>query len=188
MKKRRVLIKKYGDRRLYDTTASGYVKLEDIARMVRDGIDVKVVDARSGKNLTYIVFSQIILEEARDRETALPLQLLQQLVKASDKSSHEFLSWYLKNTMDLYQKAQEKVRSGLTEAKSAVSSPLEFVRNLLAGQPLPAAPPPSRSSPPHDRAETEELRRRVAQLEARLAQADRPAKPPRRAPKRKRPG
>lgn len=187
MKKRKVLIKKYGDRRLYDTTASGYVKLDDIARMVRDGIDVKVVDARSGKNLTYIVLSQIILEEARDRETALPLQVLQQLVRASDRASHDFLSWYLNNTMDLYQKAQERVRSGLSEAKSAVSSPLEFVRGLLAGQSLPTAPPPSRSSPAPDRAEAEKLRRRVKELEARLAQADRPAKPVRRPPKRKRP-
>lgn len=173
MKKRNVLIRKYSDRRLYDTSASRYVKLEDIARMVREGIDVEVRDDRSGKDLTSVVLTQIIVEDARDRQTALPLQLLQQLVKASDRATHEFLSWYLQSTLDLYQKAQESVRSRLSEAKSAVSSPLEFVRHLLAGQPWPGTP---------GGGEVERLRRRVEELEAQLAEL---VKPARRPPKRK---
>jgi polyhydroxyalkanoate synthesis repressor PhaR len=180
MSKPNVVIKKYGDRRLYDSSASRYVKLDDIARMIRDGVDVQVVDARTGKDLTYMVLTQIVMEDAREQETALPLQLLRQLVKASDRATHEFLSWYLNSTLDLYQKAQqtavtgsEKLRSGLSEAKSAVSSPLEFVRNLLAGHPWPPTPGPG---------EVEKLRQKVEELEARLAQRD---KPPRRAPRRK---
>jgi len=172
-----VLIKKYGDRRLYDTGASQYVKLDDIARMVRDGIDVKVLDARSGKDLTYVVLAQIILEDARERETALPLQLLTQLVKASDRATHEFLTWYLNSTFDLYQKAQESVRARISGARSAVSNPIDFVRNMLAGKlslPAPSAPPAP------DEADAETLRRRVQELEARLAQRETPA---RRAPK-----
>jgi polyhydroxyalkanoate synthesis repressor PhaR len=175
MKKRNVLVRKYSDRRLYDTSASRYVKLEDIARMVREGIDVEVQDARSGKDLTSMVLTQIIVEDARDRQTALPLQLLQQLVKASDHATHEFLSWYLQSTLDLYQKAQESVRTRLSEAKNAVSSPLEFVRRLLAGQPWPATP---------QGGEVEKLRRRVEELEARLAQLDKAAP---RVPNRQRP-
>src|SRR5579872_1128509 len=89
------VIKKYSDRRLYDPSASRYVTLEDIARMVREGAELKVVDARSGKDLTYVTLTQIILEDARQRETPLPLHLLEQLVRASDKATHEFLSWYL---------------------------------------------------------------------------------------------
>jgi polyhydroxyalkanoate synthesis repressor PhaR len=170
MKKRNVLIRKYSDRRLYDTSASRYVKLDDIARLVRQGIDVKVVDARTGKDLTSMTLTQIIVEGARERASALPLQLLQQLVRASDRATHEFLSWYLHSTLDLYQKAQESVRTRLTEAKSAVSSPLEFVRHLLAGQPLSGTP---------DAGELERLRRRVEELEAQLD------KPARRASKRK---
>src|SRR5215472_4844339 len=137
MKKRNVLIRKYSDRRLYDTSASRYVKLEDIARMVREGIDVQVRDARSGKDLTSMV-TQIIVEDGRERHTALPLELLQQLVRASDRATHEFLSWYLQSTLGLYQTAQASVRTRLSEAQSAVSSPLEFVRHLLAGRPWPA--------------------------------------------------
>ncbi len=175
MKKPDVLIRKYGDRRLYDTSASRYVKLDDIARMVREGIDVQVRDARTGKDLTSMILTQIIVEDARDRETALPQPLLQQLVRASDRATHEFLSWYVNSTLELYQKAQESLRTRLSEAKSVVSSPIEFVRALLGSQPqLPAA----------DSSEVEKLRRRVRQLEARLAKAGKPSRGP---TKRKRP-
>ena len=177
MKKPDVVIRKYSDRRLYDTSASRYVKLDDVARMVREGIDVQVRDARSGKDLTSMVLTQIIVEDARDRETALPLQLLQQLVRASDRASHEFLSWYLNSTFGLYQKAQESFRARLSEAKSAVNSPLEFVRGQLAAQ--PELPTPSAAG------EAEALRRKVKELEERLAQA---SKPTRRPTKRRRPG
>lgn len=177
MKNPEVLIRKYGDRRLYDTNSSRYVKLEDIARMVRDGIEVRVVDGRTGKDLTHVIFTQIIVEDARDREIALPLQLLTQLVRASDKATHDFLTWYLNSTLDLYKKAQDSVHNRLTSAKSVVASPLEFVRNLLAGQ---AAPPPQ-----HETSELEELRRRVEELQTRLEQQEKRRR--RRPARRKRP-
>lgn len=161
MKNPEVLIRKYSDRRLYDTGASRYVKLEDIAQMVRDGIDVRVVDGRTGKDLTHLVFTQIIVENAREKEIALPLQLLTQLVRASDKATHDFLTWYLNNTLDLYQRAQETLNTRLSSAKSAVASPLDFVRNLLAGHSL-------RSPAPANAAEVEELRRQVQELQAEL--------------------
>lgn len=155
-----VLIRKYSDRRLYDTTASRYVKLEDIARMVRDGIEVRVVDARSGKDLTHVILTQIIVDDAREREIALPLQLLTQLVRASDKATHDFLTWYLNSTLDLYKKAQDTVQTRLSDAKKAVGSPIEFVRNLLAGQSPQALISPT--------SEVQELRRRVEELQLRL--------------------
>lgn len=175
MKNAEVLIRKYSDRRLYDTGASRYVKLEDIARMVRDGIDVRVLDGRTGKDITHVILTQIIVGDAKERQIALPLQLLTQLVRASDKASHDFLSWYLNNTLDLYKKAQEAVTTRLSGAKNAVANPLEFVRNLVSGTSgLPSGT--------HDR-EVEELRRRVEELQARLETRD---KPMGRRPKRKR--
>jgi polyhydroxyalkanoate synthesis repressor PhaR len=169
-----VLIRKYSDRRLYDTGASRYVRLEDIARMVRDGINVRVVDGRSGKDLTHLIFTQIIVEDAREREIALPLQLLTQLVRASDKATHDFLTWYLSSTFELYEKAQENVRTRLSSAKSAVASPLDFVRNLLSGRSEAAAEPATK--------EVQELRRQVEELQARLEQREKHVQ---RRPKRK---
>ena len=171
MKNPEVIIRKYSDRRLYDTGASRYVKLEDIARMVRDGINVRVVDGRSGKDLTHLIFTQIIVENAREREIALPMQLLTQLVRASDKATHDFLTWYLNNTLDLYQKAQETVHTRLSSAKSAVASPLEFVRNLLAGHSLRA------QAPAPEAEELEKLRRQVEELEVRLRERQKGIRP-----------
>ena len=176
MKNPEVLIRKYSDRRLYDPGASRYVKLEDIARMVRDGIDVRVVDGRSGKDITRSVFTQIIVENAREREIALPLQLLTQLVRSSDKATHDFLTWYLNSTVDLYKKAQERLHTRISDAKSAVTSPLDFVRNLLSGHSWP-------SPGPHV-AEVEKLRSRIKELQWQLEKGAKRARP---APKRKRP-
>ncbi len=166
-----VLIRKYSDRRLYDTGASRYVKLEDIGRMVRDGINVRVVDGRTGKDLTHLIFTQIIVENAREQEIALPLQLLTQLVRASDKATHDFLTWYLNNTLDLYKKAQETVHTRLSSAKSAVASPLEFVRNLLAGHSLRSQEDGTEA------AELKKLRRQVAELQTRLRLHETDARP-----------
>jgi polyhydroxyalkanoate synthesis repressor PhaR len=164
MAKPEVLIRKYSDRRLYDTGASRYVRLEDIARMVRDGVDVRVVDGRSGKDLTHLIFTQIIVENAREREIALPLQLLTQLVRASDKATHDFLTWYLNNTLDLYEKAQDSVRTRLSTAKNAVASPLEFVRNLLAGHTSQS------EGSQAELKELEKLKRQIEELQMRLSQ------------------
>jgi polyhydroxyalkanoate synthesis repressor PhaR len=174
MKNPEVLIRKYSDRRLYDTGASRYVKLADIAQMVRDGMDVRVVDGRTGKDITHIIMTQIIVEDAKERNVALPLQLLTQLVRASDKATHDFLSWYLDNAFDLYQKAQTTVNTGLTEAKKVALNPLDFVSNLLGGRAQP---------PAHRNSEVEELRQRVEELQAQLARVKKPAS---RVPKRKR--
>jgi len=154
MKNPQMLIRKYGDRRLYDTGASRYVKLEDIARMVREGIDVRVVDDRTGKDITQVIFTQIIVENAREKEIALPLQLLTQLVRSSDKATHDFLAWYLNSTMDLYQKAQDTVHSRISDAKRVVASPMDFVRNLLSqySGPISASSETQSEHPPETRA------------------------------------
>jgi polyhydroxyalkanoate synthesis repressor PhaR len=167
MKVQEILIRKYSDRRLYNTVTSRYVKLKDIARMVRDGVDVRVVDGRTGKDLTHIVMTQIIVEKAKERRVVLPLQLLTQIVRASDKATHDFLTWYLNGALDVYEKAQNTLNAGLSKATSAASNPLDFVRNLLPGQ---AAPPAQETG------EIAQLRRQVDELQARLAQRMKPAR------------
>ena len=169
MPRAKITIRKYPDRRLYDTAASRYVKLEDVAEMIREGNEVEVLDARTGKDITRVILTQIVMEDARDREAGLPLQLLRQLVVASDRATHEFVSWYLNSTLSLYQKAQEALHSGVSEARQAVTSPVEFVRHLLAGHSWPPAREPD---------EVERLRNRVQELEAQLAAVAMPARKP----------
>ncbi|HTT63996.1 MAG TPA: polyhydroxyalkanoate synthesis regulator DNA-binding domain-containing protein, partial [Bryobacteraceae bacterium] len=125
MPERKVVIKKYENRRLYDTGASRYINLEDVARMIRDGREVEVVDARSGEDLTRVVLTQIIMEDAKGHESGLPLELLRKLIVASDHATHEFLTWYLTTVTDMYQKAQSALQT----------RPLDVVRNLFGSQP-----------------------------------------------------
>ncbi len=143
MTRRKVVVKKYSDRRLYDSEARRYVTLGDIAQMIREGADVEVVDAATGKDLTRVVLTQIIVEGSREGDSGLPLKLLRQLVVSSDRGTHDFLSWYLEAALDLYKKAGAAVRSGVSE-----------VRHLVG--------PAAREE------EFEKLRHKVAELEARI--------------------
>src|SRR5579859_7100438 len=95
-----VIIKKYGNRRLYDTSGSRYVNLDEIAALIRKGVQVQVVDAKTGEDLTRVTLTQIITEDAKDKPTGLPLELLRQLIVASDEVRQEFIMWYLKSAFD----------------------------------------------------------------------------------------
>ena len=155
-----VIIKKYGNRRLYDTAGSRYVNLDDIAALIRQGRELKVVDAKTGQDLTRVTLTQIITEDAKDKPTGLPLELLRQLIVASDEVRQEFVMWYLKSAFDTYQKVQDAVQSRLGEVQSAIVSPLDIMKKFLG-----TAPPPPKAEP---EPELDTLRKRVAELEARL--------------------
>jgi polyhydroxyalkanoate synthesis repressor PhaR len=152
-----VIIRKYANRRLYDTSAGRYVNLDDLAALIRNGEDVQVVDATNGDDLTRVVLTQIIVEDAKGQPTGLPLELLRQLIVASDRAGQEFIMWYLKSAFDAYRNVQSTVEARLSDVRSAAMAPLSMVKNILGGVP-PAQPD-----------EVEILRRRVVELEAQLA-------------------
>ncbi len=114
----KVVIKKYANRRLYDTSGSRYINLEDIAALVRNGKDLQVVDAKTGEDLTRVTLTQIIVEDAKEQPTGLPLELLRQLIVASDRVGQEFIMWYLKSAFDAYKKVQNTLESRLTDVQS----------------------------------------------------------------------
>jgi polyhydroxyalkanoate synthesis repressor PhaR len=154
-----VLIKKYGNRRMYDTSASRYVNLDGLAGMIREGKEVKVVDAKTGEDLTRLTLTQIISEDVKDKPTGLPLELLRQLIVASDQARQEFMMWYLRSAFDTYEKVQDALQNRLTEVQSAISSPLESMKRFLDVRPPAPAEPDS---------ELQVLRKRLADVEARL--------------------
>jgi len=166
MKSPTVIIKKYGNRRLYDTAGSRYVNLDDIARFIREGKEVQIVDAKTGRDLTRVTLTQIITEDAKDKPTGLPLELLRQLIMASDEVRQEFVMWYLKSAFDTYEKVQDAVQSRLTDVQSAILSPVDTMKRFLGG----GAPLRSRSAA---EPEVDALRKRVAELEARLESSGR---------------
>jgi polyhydroxyalkanoate synthesis repressor PhaR len=151
------IVRKYANRRLYDKTAGKYINLDDLGALIRRGEEVQVVDATTGEDVTRVVLTQIIADDAKDGPAGLPLELLRQLIMASDRAGQEFLMWYLKTAFDGYRKVQESLQNGLSDVRSAALSPLAMVRSLL---PKPEPPPQS---------ELEQLRRRVAELEGQVA-------------------
>jgi polyhydroxyalkanoate synthesis repressor PhaR len=166
MKPSTILIKKYGNRRLYDTTSSRYVNLDDLAAHIRAGRDLKVVDAKTGQDLTRVLLTQIITEDAKDKPTGLPLELLRQLIIASDEVRQEFLMWYLKSAFDTYEKVQDAVQNRLSEVQTAILSPVDIMKRFLGTSASPSA---GTDSEP----EVEILRKRVAELEARVGKSAR---------------
>jgi len=155
----KVTLKKYGkNRRLYDTSTSRYVNLEEVAALIRNGTEVRVVDAQTGQDLTRVCLMQIIMEETRGKPTGLPLELLHQLIVASDHVGREFIMWYLKSAFDTYRKVQHTLESGLTGVHSAASSPLQMVKRFLES---------TSSGKQTEQDELRELRKRVAELEGR---------------------
>jgi polyhydroxyalkanoate synthesis repressor PhaR len=105
-----ILIKKYGNRRLYDTGDSKYVTLEELATKVRGGADLRVVDAQTGDDLTQSTLVQIVLE-AGNAAKFLPVQLLTQMIRLSDDSLAEFFSRYVTGALDIYLQAKRGVQS-----------------------------------------------------------------------------
>ncbi len=160
MKPSPILIKKYGNRRLYDSSHSKYVNLDDIAAFIREGREVKVVDANTGQDLTRVTLTQIITEDAKGKPTGLPLELLRELIVASDEAGQEFVMWYLKSAFDTYQKVKDGVQSRLGEVQSTILSPVDTMKKFLA----PAISQPRAEAEP----ELDALRKRLAELEARL--------------------
>ena len=158
MKPAPMVIKKYGNRRLYDTAGSRYVNLEEIATLIRQGKSLQVLDAKTGEDLTRVTLTQIITEDAKDKPAGLPLELLRQLVVASDEAGQEFITWYLKSAFDTYEKVQDAVRNRLSDVQSAILSPVETVKRITGAT-------------NSGEAELDALRQRVAELEARLSKS-----------------
>ena len=107
----KVTIKKYANRRLYDTESSAYITLDRLAQMVREGREFEVVDAKTGEDITRQVLTQIIVdEEARGGTTMLPINFLKQLIGLYGNSMQTFVPQYLEAAMDAFQRNQSAAK------------------------------------------------------------------------------
>jgi polyhydroxyalkanoate synthesis repressor PhaR len=111
-----VVIKKYANRRLYNTEASSYVTLEDLAGMVREGRDFVVYDAKSGDDITRGVLTQIIVEEESKGRHLLPIPFLRQLIGLYGDSLQSLVPRYLEVAMGSFSRQQEQMRQSVEQA------------------------------------------------------------------------
>jgi len=108
----RVVIKKYANRRLYNTASSSYVTLEHLSDMVKQGVHFVVYDAKTNEDITRSVLTQIIVEEeSRDGQNLLPIQFLRQLIGFYGNSMQAFLPSYLELSLATFAEQQERMRS-----------------------------------------------------------------------------
>jgi polyhydroxyalkanoate synthesis repressor PhaR len=111
-----VVIKKYANRRLYNTETSSYITLEHLATMTREGRDFKVVDAKTDEDITHNVLTQIIMEEESRGETMLPVNFLRQLISMYGDSMQKMVPGYLEASMDSFRRNQEQFKSAVEGA------------------------------------------------------------------------
>ena len=116
----RVVIKKYANRRLYNTASSSYVTLEHLSEMVKKHVDFVVYDAKTNDDITRSVLTQIIFdEENRGQQNLLPIQFLRQLIRFYGDSIQALVPSYLELSLDSFTQQQERMRSQLSETLGA---------------------------------------------------------------------
>jgi polyhydroxyalkanoate synthesis repressor PhaR len=105
-----IIIKKYANRRLYNTQSSSYITLDDLARMTREGLDFQVLDAKTGADITHQILTQIILEEETHGEQMLPISFLRNLISMYGHSMQALMPQYLEASMDNFRTNQRKMQ------------------------------------------------------------------------------
>lgn len=183
-----VTIKKYANRRLYNTAKSSYVTLEHLAQMVRDGQDFVVYDAKSGDDITRSVLTQIIFEEEAKGATMLPVNFLRQLIRLYGDTLQGVVPSYLEASMDAFARNQETMRSQMRAAMGAnpayanfealTRHQMEWMEKAMAAFPPFAAIRPPAAKPaegeaaatpaPRSATDLDALKDQITQMQARL--------------------
>jgi polyhydroxyalkanoate synthesis repressor PhaR len=128
------VIKKYANRRLYNTSTSTYVTLEDLSQMVRSGSDFVVFDAKTGEDITRSVLTQIIFEEEnKGSQNLLPINFLRQLIRFYGDTMQGVVPSYLEMSLDTLMKDQDKIRKQMSEAFGG-----DVLKNAFGTDPMKA--------------------------------------------------
>ena len=164
----KVTIKKYANRRLYDTESSAYITLDRLAQMVREGREFEVVDAKSGEDITRQVLTQIIVDEEARGATMLPINFLKQLIGLYGNSMQNFVPSYLEAAMDAFQRNQSAVRDAFggnvfADIAKRNMAMFEDASRAFTGKKTQARPGSSPSA-----SEVDELKAELAALKAKV--------------------
>lgn len=176
-----IIIKKYANRRLYNTRSSSYITLEDLARMTRENADFQVLDAKTGNDITHAILTQIIMDEEACGEQMLPLSFLRQLIGMYGNQMQALMPPYLEASMQHFRdnqlKLQEAFESSMKPdafAKLARTNMAMFKAASEAFMPQAmgtAGPAGERASErPSEREEIDKLRAQMAEMQKKLDQ------------------
>jgi polyhydroxyalkanoate synthesis repressor PhaR len=173
-----VVVKKYANRRLYNTATSSYVTLDDLARMIKDGGDFVAYDAKTGEDITRSVLTQIIVEQEQKGQNLLPISFLRQLISLYGDSMQFLVPGYLEQAMLAFARNQEQMRRNLQatfgifpfgqfeEMGKQNMALFERALRMLAPYGRDEKSPPPDTATPRSGEEDPRLRRLEAQIDA----------------------
>ena len=161
-----VIIKKYANRRLYDTESSSYITLERLAQMVRQKRDFKVLDAKSGEDITRSVLTQIIMDEEARGSTMLPVNFLRQLIGMYGDQMQSVVPQYLEASLDALQRNQSQIQDAMAGAFAANPFAEMARRNM---EMFTAAAGRGKVSPGEVKPADDSTKSELAELKAQLA-------------------
>ena len=174
-KKGPVIIKKYANRRLYNTSSSSYITLDDLAKMTREGIDFQVLDAKTGNDITHSILTQIIMDEEANGEQLLPVSFLRQLISMYGNSMQALMPHYLEASMENFYANQKKLQQAFTEgvgdnplAKIAQTNMAMFKAAAAALMPKGVQSSEEPAATPTEGNELDALRKQMAEMQKRL--------------------
>jgi polyhydroxyalkanoate synthesis repressor PhaR len=128
-----LVIKRYGNRRLYNTETQSYVNYEDLIKLVREGQDIKVVDSTTKTDVTKAVLIQLILEEEKDKHSILPTPFLFQLLRSREESMQDFFTNHLSASFNAYLKTKEEFDNRFRSMLEMASSAPQMWEKLIPG-------------------------------------------------------
>ncbi|MBE5072841.1 polyhydroxyalkanoate synthesis repressor PhaR [Erythrobacteraceae bacterium E2-1 Yellow Sea] len=114
-----VIVKKYANRRLYNTASSSYITLDDLAGMVRENVEFQVLDAKTGDDITHSILTQIIMDEESNGEQMLPVSFLRELISLYGNSMQNMMPSYLDAAMANFRENQGKIREAFENSPLA---------------------------------------------------------------------
>jgi polyhydroxyalkanoate synthesis repressor PhaR len=170
-----IVIKKYANRRLYDTETSSYITLELLSQMTREGRDFVVVDAKSGEDITHNVLTQIIMEEEqRGGESLLPVNFLRQLISLYGDSMQSMVPQYLEASMEAFRKNQQQFQEAMQGAFSGgpfaeiAKRNMEMLNAAASAFKAPGGRPAAPAKAEESADDVAELKAQLAALSAKL--------------------
>jgi polyhydroxyalkanoate synthesis repressor PhaR len=127
-----ILIKRYPNRRLYDTQASQYITLEDLSRLVADGREVQIVDSKDGEDLTRRVLVQVLLlDDQAHKLDCLPVDFLRTLIRLKDPSMMKLFEHYVGTTLTTFTIAQQAMQQNLELLQKMAPAPSELIGSII---------------------------------------------------------
>ncbi len=125
------LIKRYPNRKFYDTWNSTYVTLEDISNMIKRGYDVKVIDNKTGEDITPIILSQVFFEEGKRRKATLPISVLKRLIIGGEESISQFFAKLAQTSFQSLKDASDKISEGTDDGVALVKELLVSTQGMI---------------------------------------------------------